>query len=405
MRGHTGFRPAIGAALFAALAGCSSSSSDFSFGPSAELAPNAGFLQQQATQLPQAQGESFGRGPVRVALLLPLTGEPALVSVGTSMANAAKLAMGYIEQNPSLGDNISVVLKDTGGTAAGAAQAASQAISEGASIILGPLRAEQVTAAGSVARAAGIPLIGFSNNAGAAASGVFLLNVLPEQEARRSFGYVKSQLRRQAVAAVFPATDFGRVQQAAFQSAVGELGLQNRASFTFSSEAEARNVVDQLAPMILGGQIDVLFLPDRSTAPSFAVLLESAGVAKDAVQIIGSADWNGDSAITHSAFLAGAIYPAIDDAGYRALASEYAARFGGTPHQFSTLSYTAIILANAPALALGTPRYMLSQLTVPAGFAGRDGTFRFMPDGRSQYALVVKRVVGGGATVVDGAKL
>jgi hypothetical protein len=31
--------------------------------------------------------------------------------------------------------------------------------------------------------------------------------------------------------------------------------------------------------------------------------------------------------------------------------------------------------------------------------------FRFLPDGRSEYALVIKKVTIGGAQLADGAKL
>ncbi|HZY68879.1 MAG TPA: penicillin-binding protein activator, partial [Devosia sp.] len=160
--------------------------------------------------LPLAEGQTFGSGPVRVALLLPLTGEAA--TVGVSMAHGAELAMDFIAENANINDNITLVLKDTGSSVSGAAGAAQQAVSEGASLILGPLRADQVSAAGSVARSAGIPLIGFSNNSGAAQPGVYLLNVLPESEARRSLGYVKGTGRR-AFAGLFPNSDFGRIQQ------------------------------------------------------------------------------------------------------------------------------------------------------------------------------------------------
>ena len=76
-----------------------------------------------------------------------------------------------------------------------------------------------------------------------------------------------------------------------------------------------------------------------------------------------------------------------------------------SPHALSTIAYTATVLANASSLALGTPKYDRAQLTLPAGFNGRDGVFRFLSDGRSEYALVVKQVGAGGATVVDGPKL
>ena len=80
-------------------------------------------------------------------------------------------------------------------------------------------------------------------------------------------------------------------------------------------------------------------------------------------------------------------------------------KFGGTPHPLVTIAYTAVILANASPLSMGTPKYDRAVLTAPGGFNGRDGVFRFLNDGRSQYALVIKKVQAGGATVVEGAKL
>src|SRR5690606_17012129 len=183
--------------------------------------------------LPLAQGRTIGSGPVRVAMLLPLSGESA--AVGTSMAGGAELAMEFIAQNPNIADNITLVIKDTGSSVQAATAAAQQAVSEGASLILGPLRADQVSAAGSVARAAGLPLIGFSNNSGAAQPGVYLLNVLPESEARRSLGFAKAQGRR-AYAGLFPNSDYGRIQQSAFSQAAADLGLRVVGVYSFGSE-------------------------------------------------------------------------------------------------------------------------------------------------------------------------
>jgi branched-chain amino acid transport system substrate-binding protein len=216
--------------------------------------------------------------------------------------------------------------------------------------------------------------------------------------------YAKGQGKR-AYAGVFPNTDFGRIQEGAFRQAAADLQLNARAVYNFSSEAEARTVVQQLVPLLQGGQIDTLFLPDRATAPSFGVLLEEAGIPAGTVQIIGSADWNSDSNIAATPYLSGAYYPAVDDAGYQALLPEYQSRFGSVPHAFATISYTATILANASSLAMGTPRYDRAQLTLPGGFNGRDGVFRFLTDGRSEYALVIKQVTLGGATIIDAAKL
>ena len=393
-------RALLGGLSLLTLAGCTGGGFDFpSFGGPTNPPP-----QDDGTNLPLAQGQTFGTGPVRVALLLPLTGDPGLTSVAASMANGAQLAMDFIAGNANIQDNITLVLKDTGPSAQGAAAAASQAVAEGASLILGPLKADQVSAAGGVARSAGIPLIGFSNNSGAAQPGVFLLNVLPESEAKRSLRYAQS-LGKRAFAGIFGSDDFGRIQQGAFTQAASELGARVVATYNFASEDDARAVVGQIAPTLMAGQIDTLFLPDRKTAPSFGVLLEEAKVAGGAIQIIGSADWNGDPKIQATPYLSGALYPAVDETGYQALLPLYSQRFGGTPHAFVTIAYTAVILANVSSLSLGTPRYDRTLLTAPGGFNGRDGVFRFLADGRSEYALVMKKVIAGGSTVVDGPKI
>jgi len=389
--GRRSFLLGGGAGLAALVAGCS----NFSFGPNNVTTRNIG---QQAPALDQIAGT----GSVKVALILPLTGD--IGTVGTSMANGAQLAMEYIQSSAQIADNISLLVKDSQGDAAMAARQATAAVTEGASLILGPLKADSVRAAGSVARSAGIPLIGFSNNSGAASPGVYLLNVLPETEVRRSLAYAQAQGRR-AFAAVIPTTDFGRIQEGAFRQAVTDLGLVARAIYTFANETEARVAMAQVAEQLKTGSIDALFLPDRVTAPSFGVLLEEAAIDRSRVTIMGSADWDGDIKIASTAFLTGAVYPAVDDAGQLALRPDYVARFGSEPHAFASIAYTAVLLANSSALSMATPKYPVDQLTRASGFNGRDGLFRFLPDGRSEYALVMKQVVVGGAQKVDTAKL
>ena len=117
-------------------------------------------------------------------------------------------------------------VKDTGTTAQGAAQAASQAVSEGASLIIGPLRSDQVREVAGVTRSAGINVIAFSNNPGAAQPGVYLLNVLPGSETHRSLGYARAQGRK-AFAGLFPT------------SSAGPPAAVSRASFSISARQAA----------------------------------------------------------------------------------------------------------------------------------------------------------------------
>lgn len=384
-------RLGLGAGALTLLAGCDTTG----FGM-----PSFAGLPLSIGPKPPAE-QNFGRGKTKVALLLPLSGDAGAAAIGVSMANAAQLAMDYIAATPRLGENITLMLRDSGTTADGAAAAAKAAIGEGARLILGPLKAEQVEAAGAVAKGAHVPLIGFSDNPNAASPGVYLLNVLPESEVHRSLTYALAQGRR-SIAGIFPASDFGRTQREAFERGLSQFGLTARSTFSFSSQSDMRAVVEGVGPQVKLGRVDGLFFPDRATAPQFATFLERAGAPKTAL-FIGSADWDGDPAILATRYLSGAVYPAVDPTGLKTLTPQYAAKFGGTPNPLATIAYTAVTLANAGPLARA--RYSASALTSPAGFSGRDGVFRLLPNGQSEYALVMKQVTANGAVVVDGPKL
>ncbi|WP_424983313.1 penicillin-binding protein activator [Maritalea sp. S77] len=390
----------IGAGV--AMLGCTP---DFNFGPSSGLdrGLNRPDLSNQSN-LPPAKGEIIGEGNVRVAMLLPLSGNEGLATVGTSMRNGAKMAIDKINSSAGFPRNVQIVIKDTGGSAVTARSATAEAITEGASLILGPLRSDSVRAAGAVARSSGVPLIGYSNNSGAAASGIYLLNVLPETEVKRSIQYAQ-RFGRKSFAAIVPRTAFGQIQEGAFRVAASQSGANIQGIYQFSNETEARTAVEQVVPFLLSGQIDALFIPDRATAPSIAVLLESAQIDKNSLTFLGSADWDGDDRISQTPFLAGAFFPAVDGAGYDKLKPEYEALYGTTPHPMVTFAYTSVLLANSSSLATSTPPYDRNQLTRASGFSGQDGVFRFGNDGTNEHALVIKQVELGGSRVVDSAKM
>ncbi|MCR6671060.1 penicillin-binding protein activator [Devosia ginsengisoli] len=393
----------LGAVGVFALAACSPiqiGSRVLDFGGDAPAQPIPG----QTGMMPSGPSQSIGRGPVQVALLLPLTGDPGLAQVGQSLANASRLAMNFIEANPNIAENITISLRDTGSTVAGATAAANAALAGGAKLILGPLKADAVTAVGAVARSSGVPVIGFSNNPTAASPGVYLLSVLPDMEMKRSLNWVKQQGRR-GIAGVFPSTDFGQAQQTAFRQQAVIAGFAPSAVYTFSNVSEARQIIDQALPQIQKGMIDTLYLPDRTTAPSFGALLAQAGITNEMVQIVGSADWEGDPAIAGATQLSGAIYPAVDPAGMTAIRADYQRQFGGQPHALATIAYTAVILANVNTLSMATPPYNPVLMTSAQGFNGRDGVFRFLGNGRAEYALAIKRIAPGGAQIVEGAGL
>src|SRR5437660_12378193 len=89
---------------------------------------------------PQQQPLAVGSGQVKVGLILPLSAAGNAGVAAQSMKNAAEMALAEFS-NPDL----QLLVKDDGGNAPAAQQAAQQSIDEGAEIILGPLFALTVS--------------------------------------------------------------------------------------------------------------------------------------------------------------------------------------------------------------------------------------------------------------------
>ena len=165
-----------------------------------------------------AANAAVGEGQVRVALILPLSGQGNASVAGQSMKNAAEMALAEFKS-----PNIQLLVKDDGGTVQGAQAGAQQAISEGAEIIIGPLFAQSVSAVGQIARTSNIPVIAFSTDVSVAARGVYLLSFLPETDVRRIVDFSISRGKR-SFAAILPDNAYGTVVEGAFQQEVSRRG-------------------------------------------------------------------------------------------------------------------------------------------------------------------------------------
>src|SRR5205807_3100353 len=87
----------------------------------------------------------------------------------------------------------------------------------------GPLFAHTVSAAGATARARGVPVIAFSNDANVAARGVYLLSFLPESDVDRVVEYAIANGKR-SFAALVPDNAYGSVVEAEFKQVIARKG-------------------------------------------------------------------------------------------------------------------------------------------------------------------------------------
>ncbi|WP_276199416.1 penicillin-binding protein activator [Chelatococcus sp. XZ-Ab1] len=347
---------------------------------------------------PSVPGTTIGTGNVKVALLLPLSAGGQAGAAAISLRNAAELAMSEFSE-----PDIQILVKDDRGTADGARAAAQAAISEGAELILGPLFADAVRAAGQVARGAGRPVIAFSTDAGAAAPGVYLLSFMPESEVERVVAYAARQGQR-SFAALIPNTAYGRVAQAAFQTAVARNGGRIVAMETFDRASAAAQAAKIAA--VAGGaspQVNAVFIPDSGDSLiAVAQALQGAGVDPQKVRMLGTGVWN-EARVFSQAGLQGGWFAAPETAGFNAFAQRYRAKYGSDPTRIATLGYDAVSLAAALVRTQGQQRFSEPVLTNASGFAGADGVFRFNPNGTNERGLAVLEIRNGTAVSVSPA--
>ncbi len=385
LRTRRGLLGSLSAAL--ALAGCAGMNmpaSDF-FGGDAQSPGSA-----SSAQAP------IGAGHIKVGLVLPLSASGNAGLAGQSMRNAAEMALTEFN-NP----DIQLLVKDDGGTAQGAQIATQQALDEGAEIILGPLFAHSVGAAGQAARARNVPVIAFSTDSNVAARGVYLLSFLPESDVGRIVDYAVAQGRRSFIA-LMPDNAYGSVVEAEFKQAVARKGGRIIALERYSPDRDRmQEAVRLIAPS--AARADAIFIADGGDAvPTIAQLLASSGVNFKRLQALGTGLWD-DPRVFGEPTLDGAWFAAPDSAGFRSFSARYRTRYHQDPVRTATLAYDAVALVAALVKTQGPQRFSDAVLTSPSGFAGIDGVFRFKSDGTNQRALTIQKVTPQGGQPVAPA--
>ena len=379
--------------------------------PQAELSPPAdvpqGSQAPQASQAlppvaapsgtPAAGGQQrIGSGAVKVALVLPLSGQGA--AVGAAMRNAAQLAFDEAQQ-----PDLTLLVEDDRSSPDGAREATEEALRQGAEIVLGPVFAGNVQAASAAARTTGKPIIGFSTDATVAARNVYLLSFLPQAEVSRAVEESVGGGKR-SFAALIPETAYGNAVEAEFREVVARRGARVAAVERYPAGAPGP-AVERLARVITGpgATADALFIPETAEGlTGIAAALTKAGFSPARVRPIGTALWNDPSLFALPA-LQGGHFAAPDRGGFASFSGRYQARFGAVPPRVASLAYDAVMLTAALARQYGSQRFAESTLTNGSGFAGTDGTFRFRPDGQSERNLAVYEIRNNAATVVSPA--
>ena len=387
---RTRWRAPVALACALALAGCGPSGLGGRSPSAAPLPPPSNAI-EVSPLAETGDPNRIGSGPVKIALIAPLTGPHGPSMVGLSLRNAAELAVAAFDNA-----DVTVIVKDDQSSPAGARAAAQAAIAEGAELIVGPLFSANVREVGAIARTAGKPVIGFSTDASVAGRGVYLLSFQVEAYVDRIVDYAAARGKR-SMAALIPNTDYGRVAEAAFLAAAARNNVQVMAVERLPSPAAAQKIAS------LGAQSDALFIPEQAEAMAgLSQALVSAGVNGKRVQILGTGVWN-DARVLKLGALQGAWFAAPENVGFAGFAASYRDKYGADPSRIATLAYDAVALSVALARQQGSERFTEQVLQGTSGFSGTDGIFRFRPDGQNERGLAVQMIRDGSTSVISPA--
>lgn len=356
------------------------------------------------------QASLAAAGPQKVALLVPLSGANA--ELGQAILDAAQLAL--FETNS---DRLTLVPRDTGGNAAGAASAARAVVGEGVHLILGPLLAPEVEAVKPIAQAAHINVIAFSTVTNLAGGDVYLIGFLPRQEVVREVGYARQRgLAR--FAALVPNSVYGHLMANALQEVASATGA-TVAKVEFYDQ-RAGDVAAQVRQLLPGGgpeDVDAPPPPAPPQPPTFDALLlpeggarlkqiarevrDASGPAKP-VHLLGSGLWDTPD-IGSDPALAGGWYASSPPEARQDFEHRFSATYGHNPPRLASLGYDAATLAAVLAREPSGEAFSREAILNPSGFSGVDGLFRFTPDGLAQRGLAVLEVEPQGPIVVSPA--
>lgn len=331
-------------------------------------------------------------GKITVSLLLPLSGKKA--DLGQSMLKAAQMALFDIGSA-----DFELVPQDTRSTRDGAIAAANEAVRTRASLILGPVFADDLKAVKPIANAANIPVISFTTDWTLADGNTYIMGFLPFTQVSRVLKY--AQERGYSRLAIFaPQTEYCDV--------VVRTAQKNNVSITKISryapqQSDLSTLVKDFAESSKG-EFDMLMLPLGSEGlRSLVTVMGQSGIDQSKIKFIGTGLWD-DATLTSDPSLFGGWFSAPDP-GLRAdFEKRFESNYGAPPLRLSSLAYDATALAAVLARnGTASSPYTRDALTNPRGFAGIDGVFRFRGDGLSERGLAVLEIRSGKAVVIDRA--
>ena len=347
-------------------------------------------------------GQNINPGkPIPVALLVPGgSGSANDANLASSLENAARMAMSELS-----GVEIDLRVYNTGGSPTVAANKASEAVRDGAKIILGPVFAQSANAAGLAVASRNVNVLSFSNNPDIAGGNVFVLGNTFQNVANRLVRYAARSGKGRIM--ILNGNDQAEVKgRNAIQAAIANSSatLAGTASYDLTQNGIV-NALPAISSKVKSSGAQSVFITSGTSGalPFLAGLLPENGVSPATTQFIGLQRWDIPSNALALPGVQGGWFALPDPGLSNRFASRYRARYGAAPHPIAGLAYDGIAAIGALAKSGRANALTSTALTQSQGFVGVNGIFRLRPNGTNQRGLAIAQIQNNQAVVIDPA--
>ncbi|WP_439502011.1 ABC transporter substrate-binding protein [Aminobacter ciceronei] len=335
---------------------------------------------------PAKSGESLGKGPIKVSMLLPLSAGGTAGDRGRKMRDAAALAMADLGN-----DLLTLNIEDTGGDETRARTLTTGALASGAKLVIGPSEQGAVRQLAAVSGANRPLVLALADNY-AGAPGVYSVRLNEADSAAAGAAAIAAKGARKFV--LFMAEgDAGKVIEKRVANSLSIYGASLAVALPFgpAGGGSDKAVADMMA-LVDDPQAIVIASGSANPAPLVSAL-KAKGVLGKNVSLVGSTRWL-EHGISDPA-LQGAHIATLDAAEIGPIADRFRKTYNYEPDINVAYGYDTVALAAGIASAMGPKGFTKKVIENPTGFRGSTGIFRFRDDGAGERAMPFFRIENG----------
>jgi branched-chain amino acid transport system substrate-binding protein len=376
--------------------------------------PKNSYYATATAQLSESSARA-GISGFKIGVILPLSGKYRVF--GESVLHGIECAVGLY--TPCEGPkDMQLVVKDSRGSPAAAAEAVDALAEEKVEAIIGPMLSATVTSAANRAQQIGIPLIALSQRGGIAEIGDFIFrnSVTSKSQVSSLVDYTVKQKKMKRFFILFPNNRMGEEFRDLFSMAAKDAGGIVVSSQSYNPRSQ--DIVSELRGLQFHtGNIDMtqekgkraydaIFLPGSAWAATvIAPMLEMREVT--GVQLLGTMRWNDPNFYKRGGkYLNGAIFVVAFDRGSNDLAThEFVDRFTQAykvePTLLEALGYDSMKLVLAASAQGARSRPSIRDILKGiSSYRGVTGELKVDENGEIERKLTIMQIKNGKAAAV-----